>query len=100
MDAFKTIVSFRGTIYQKTQEPFIRLITLYTKDGVATDVAITAKPERMKKARLVGLCQERKITHLINGPKIANPQGFDIQKGSYELIYNLDKKQLMLFKID
>ena len=105
MDIFKFIVSNRGSIYHKTQEPFIKIITVYTKDGVVTDIGITAKPERMKKARCVGLCEERKIIHIADagkedGTKILNPDGYDIQKGSYELMYYLDKKELRIFKLD
>ena len=99
-DIWKYIISIRGTIYQRTQEPFIRMITVYTKDGIVTHVGVTAKPERMKKARCVGLCVERKIIPIENGPQIANPEGFDIQKGSYELLYYLDKKSLSIFKLD
>ena len=100
MDIFKFIVSNRGTIYKKTQEPFIRLITVYTCDVIATDIAITAKSERMKKARCVGLCKERMIKHIQNGPPIANPEGIDIQNGCYELIYYLDKKEIKVFKLN
>ena len=100
MDIFKYIVSKRGSIYKKTQEPYIRLITVYTKDGVVSDFGITAKFERMKKARLVGLCEERKIFHITDGEKIKNPEGYDIQKGSYELIYYTDKKEIKIFKLD
>lgn len=99
-DIWHFIVSKRGTIYRKTQEPFIRLITVYTKNGVATDFAVTAKRERLKKASQVGLCQERKIVHLTDGEKISNPQGFNIEKGSFELIYYLDKKEIRVFRID
>ena len=100
MNVFKFIVSNRGSVYKCTQEPYIKFITVYTSDGVATDIGITAKPERMKKARQVGLCQERKIVHITDGPKIANPDGFDISKGGFELMYYLDKKELLVFKID
>ena len=100
MDVFKFIISNRGTVYKKVQEPFIRIITVYTKDGIATDIAITAKHERMKKARQVGLTEERKIVHIEDGPKITNPVGFDIQKGSYELMYYCDKRELLVFKIN
>ena len=95
MNVFQFIISNRGTVYKKVQEPFIRIITVYTKDGIATDIAITAKHERMKKAR-----QERKIVHIEDGPKITNPVGFDIQKGSYELMYYCDKRELLVFKIN
>ena len=100
MDIFKFITSLRGKFYTMTQQPFIRLITVYVKDGKATDVGITAKGERMKKARLVGLCEERKIFKLDDETEILNPGNFDIQKGSYELIYYLDKKELKIFKFD
>ena len=99
-DIFKFIVSIRGTIYHKTQEPFIRIITVYTKDGIVQDVGITAKPERMRKARRVGLCDERKIVHIDDGTQIKNPEGFDIQKGCYQLMYYLDKKEILVFKTD
>ena len=100
MDVFQYIISIRGSVYKKTQEPFIRLITVYTKDGVVSDVGITAKRERMKKARLVGLCDERKIVHVEEGVKIKNPGLFDIQKGRYMLIYDLPRKNLEIFKTD
>ena len=100
MNVFKFIVSKRGTLYKKTQEPFIRIITVYTTNGIATDFGITAKPERMKKARQVGICDERKIIRLEDGPQIANPDGFDISKGSYQLMYYLDKKEIRVFKVD
>ena len=100
MNVFKFIVSNRGSVYKCTQEPYIKFITVYTSDGVATDIGITAKPERMKKARQVGLCDERKIFHLDAGTKIANPPGYDIQHGSYQLMYYLDRKEIHIFKID
>ena len=100
MDVFKFIVSKRGTLYKKTQEPFIRIITVYTTDGIATDIGITAKPERMKKARQVGICEERKIIHLDDETTIMNPDGFDLSKGSYQLMYYLDKKEIRVFKTD
>ena len=100
MEVFKYIISIRGTIYRKVQEPFIRLITIYTKDGVVTDVGITAKVERMKKARRVGICDERKIIHIENGTKLLNPKPYDIQKGCYNLIYYTEKKELKIFKIE
>ena len=99
-DIFKFIVSMRGTIYKQTQQPFIRIITVYTKDGIATDFGITAKSERMKKARCVGLCEERQVKHISNGPQIANPEGYDIQKGCYELMYYPDKREIRIFKTD
>lgn len=99
-DVFKFITSLRGKYYTMTQQPFIRLITVYTKDGKATDIGITAKPERMKKARLVGLCDERKIFKLNNEIEILNPGNIDISHGNYELIYYLDKKEIKAFKID
>ena len=98
MDIFQFIISIRGSIYRKVQEPFIRLITIYTKDGIVTDVGITAKVERMKKARRVGLSDERKIVHIENGTKILNPGPYDIQKGCYSLIYYSEKKELKIFK--
>ena len=100
MNVFKFIVSKRGTLHKKTQEPFIRIITIYTTNGIATDIGITAKPERMKKARQVGICEERKIIHLDNGPQIMNPDGFDLSKGSYQLMYYLDKNEIRIFKTD
>ena len=99
-DIFKFITSIRGTIYKKTQEPFIRIITVYTKDGIVQYVGITAKPERMKKARQVGICVERKIVPFDDGPQIKNPDGFDIQHGSYQLMYYLDKREIRVFKTD
>ena len=99
-DIFKFIVSLRGKYYTMTQQPFIRLITIYTKDGIATDIGITAKPERMKKARQVGICDERKTVHLEDKTKIANPEAYDIQHGCYQLMYYLDKKEIIIFKID
>lgn len=100
MDVFQYIVSIRGKIYQRTQEPFIRLITIYLKDGVVSDVGITAKRERMKKARLVGLCDERKIVHVEDEVKIKNPGLFDVQNGRFMLIYDLPRKNLEIFKTD
>ena len=100
MDVFKFIVSKRGSIYTKVQEPFIRIITVYTKDGIATDIGITAKPERMKKARQVGINDERKIVHLEDEIKIANPDDCDIQTGSFVLLYYLDKHELKVFSND
>ena len=100
MDIFKYIISIRGTIYRKVQEPFIRLITIYTKDGNVTDVGITAKVERMKKARKVGICDERKIVHVENGTNILNPGTYDIQKGRYYMIYDTEKKEIKIFKME
>ena len=101
MDVFKFIVSLRGKFYKKTQEPFIKLITVYTKDGIVTDVGITAKSERMKKARCVGLCEERKIIKFEDeGFKIMNPSNMDIQHGSFMLIYYFDQRELKVFKTD
>ena len=98
MDIFKYIISIRGSIYKTIQEPFIHYITVYTKDGFVVDVGITAKKERMKKARLVGLCDERKVIHITNGPKIINPGGMDIQNGEYMLMYDMAKKEIKVFK--
>ena len=54
----------------------------------------------MKKARCVGLCEERKIIKFEEeGFKIMNPKGYDIQKGCYELIYYPDKRELKIFHI-
>jgi len=83
-----------------TQQPFIRLITVYLKDGIVSDVGITAKPERMKKARLVGICTERKIVHVEPKFRIINEKGFDYQHGNYELIYYTNNHELKIFKID
>ena len=99
-DIFKFIISLRGKYYTMTQQPFIRIITVYTKDGIATDIGITAKPERMKKARQVGICEERKIIHLDDGPQIMNPDGYDLSKGCYQLMYYLDKRAIRIFKTD
>ena len=100
MNVFKFIVSKRGTVYKKTQEPFIRIITVYTTNGIATDFGITAKPERLTKARQVGICDERKIIHLDDGPQILNPDGYDLSKGCFQLMYYLDKKEIRIFKTD
>ena len=105
MDIFKYIISIRGSIYKRTQEPFIQYITIYTKDGIVVDVGITAKKERMKKARLVGLCDERKVVHITsrssaapNGPEISNPNNINIQNGEYMLMYDMAKKEIRVFK--
>ncbi len=100
MTIWKYIISIRGTIYTMTQQPFIRLITVYLKDGIVSDVGITAKPERMKKARLVGICTERKIVHVEPKFRIINEKGFDYQHGNYELIYYTNNHELKIFKID
>ena len=98
VEIFKFITSKRGTLYKKVQEPFIKSITVYIKNGYVTDIGITAKVERMKKARYVGLCEERKIVHVEDDVKIINPDGFDIQTGSFMLIYYLDKRELKIFR--
>ena len=98
-DIYKFIISLRGKYYQKTQQPFIRLITLYLKDGMVQDVGITAKPERMKKARLVGIDSERKIYHLDEPIKIEDDE-YDLSKGSFQLMYYLDKREIVGFKTD
>ena len=97
---WKYIIKIRGTIYQRTQEPFIRLITIYLKDGVVSDVGITAKRERMKKARLVGICQERKIVHVEPKFRIKNEGEYEFQNGRFMLIYDLPRKNLEIFKTD
>lgn len=98
VDVFRYIISIRGTIYKKSQEEFIRLITVYTKDGVVTDVGITAKRERLKKASRVGLGQERKIVHVDDGVKISVPGQFDISSGRYLLIYSTKDKDIQIFR--
>jgi len=100
MTIWKYIISIRGTIYKKTQEPFIRLITVYLKDGIVHDVGITAKPERMKKARCVGICDERKIVHVEPHTKILDEEGFDFQHGNLMIIYDCAKKEIRVFKTD
>ena len=103
MDVFKYIISIRSDkngIYRKIQEPFINTITLYTKNGCVQNVLISAKPERMKKAALVGICQERKVIPIINGPLLKNPSDdINIQNDEFMLIYNLQNKELKVFKI-
>ena len=98
MDIFKYIISIRGSIYKKTQEPFIQYITVYTRNGVVVDVGMTAKKERMKKARLVGLSDERKVVHITNGPEIANINKINISRGEYMLMYDMTKKEIRVFK--
>ena len=97
-DVFKFIFSKRGKYFTKQQEKFIKFLTVYTRDGKAVDFGVTAKPERMKKARRLGLC-ERNLWHMDEPTPIANPFRFDIQRGSFMLTYRPDTRAFDVFKL-
>ena len=96
MDIFK----FIDCLCTRKQLPYVRLITVYLKDGAVTNVCLCRYTDKniAKKAAKVGLNEDRLMTLYGAGIKIANFNGYDIQKGDYYLNYNVLKKDLTIYR--
>lgn len=94
------IFNFIDSVCTRKQLPYVRLITVYLKDGAVTNVCLCRHTDKniIKKAAKVGLNEDRLMNSLGAGIKIANINGCDIQKGDYYLNYNVAKKDLTIFK--
>jgi len=97
MNIFKFIDSCVST----KQLPYVRLITVYLKDGLVTDVCICRYNDKniVKKAKKVGLIEDKMMIHHGVGVKITN-DGIrcDVSRGEYYLNYNCEKKDLVVYK--
>ena len=80
---------------------YIRLITIYTNDGIASYICLTRYNDKKisKKASKLGLKEEKNMIEINPGVKLANPKPYDIQKGAYYLNYDTRNKDLNIFKL-
>ena len=97
MDVFK----FIDSCISRNKLPYVRLITVYIKDGAVTNCCICRYNDKkiIKKAAKLGLIEDRMMTDYGKGIKIANFNGHDIQHGSYYFNYNTCLKNLTIFRI-
>ena len=81
--------------------PFIRLLTIYTNNGVVTSYCLVRYNDKkiVKKAAKLGLTEDRLIKTDGAGIKLGNQKPYDIQKGSYYLNYNTRTKELNIFRM-
>lgn len=96
MDVFK----FIDSCCSLKQLPYVRLITLYLKNGKITNVCLCRFNDKkiIKKAKKVGLIEDRMLTDYGKGISIKNFNKVNLQNGSYYLNYNTIKKDLTVFK--
>ena len=94
------IFDFIDKIVSRKQLPYVRLITIYLKDGTVTGVCLCRYMDKKiaKKAAKVGLNEDRLMTMLGVGVKISNFNQYDIQKGNYYLNYNPSTKEIIIYK--
>ena len=80
--------------------PFIRLVTIYVTDGVASLVCLVRYDGKKiaKKAKKIGLIDEKTIKELDPGVKVANVDPYDLQHGSFYLNYNTRTREMNVYK--
>ena len=85
----------------RNQIPYIRQLTIYTKDGVITTVCLTRYNDKKiaKKAAKVGLNYDKLLKEDGLGTKLKNPKPYDIQKGEYYLNYYFGSKKLVVYNL-
>ena len=96
MDVF----DFIDSCVSRKQLPYVRLITVYLHNGTVTNVCLCRYMDKhiAKKAKRVGLNQDRLMTLLGQGVKIENFNGYDLQRGDYYLNYNTSSKEITIYK--
>ena len=96
MDVFE----FIDKVVLAKQLPYIRLITLFITDGMLSNVCLVMYNDKklLKKARKVGLTEEKKIIEIKPEVKITNPKPYNIEKGSFYLNYNPRTKELNIYR--
>ena len=94
------IFQFIDSAVSRKMLPYVRLITVYTHDGAVTGVCLCRynEPKIVKKAKKIGLNQDRLMTLFGKGITIKNISGHNIQQGDYYLNYNTQTKDLTIFK--
>ena len=96
MDVFE----FIDKLIPSKQIPYIRLLTIYTKDGAITTVCLTRYNDKKiaKKAAKVGLNYDKLLNEDYLGTKLKNPEPYDIQDGDYYMNYYFGTKELIVYK--
>ena len=81
--------------------PYLRLITIYTKDGAVRSVCLTRFNDKKiaKKAKKVGLDYDKMVKEDGLGTKLKNPEPYDIQQGEYYLNYYFGTKELVVYRM-
>ena len=94
------VFEFIDSCVTRKQLPYVRLITVYLHDGAVTNVCICRYMDKhiAKKAAKVGLNEDRLMTSLGTGVKIANYDRYNLQRGDYYLNYNTNSKELTIYK--
>ena len=96
MDVWKLIDS----VVTRKQLPYVRLITIYLHNAVVTGICIARYTDKniIKKAKKVGLNEDRMMTILGKGLIIKNFNAYDLQKGDYYLNYDTASKEITIYK--
>ena len=81
--------------------PYLRLMTIYTNDGVVSGVCLVRFNDKKisRKASKLGLTEERIMKNDGAGTKLENPKPYNIQNGNYYLYYRFDNHDLSIFKL-
>ena len=96
MDVFE----FIDKHVSRKQIPYIRMITIYTKDGAVNNVCLTRYNDKKiaKKAAKVGLDYDKLLKEDGLGTKLKNPKPYDIQDGNYYMNYYFGTHELIVYK--
>jgi len=80
--------------------PFVRLMTIYTTDGVVSNICLVRYNDKKiaKKAAKMGLNADRVVLNDGAGTKLKNPKPYDISRGEYYLNYSFGERSLTIFK--
>ena len=81
--------------------PYIRLVSVYIKDGNATGICLNRYTDKniVKKAKKVGLNQDRMMKNLDKPVKLQNINDIKIEKGEYYLNYDTSTKELTIYRM-
>jgi len=81
--------------------PYIRLITIYTKDGFANSICLVRYNDKniSKKAVKVGLKDEKNMIEIKPKIQLKNIKPYDVSKGSFYLNYDTRKKDINIFRM-
>ena len=91
---------FIDSVVTRKQLPYVRLITIYLHNSAVTNVCLCRYTDKniAKKAKKVGLNEDRMMTLFGKGLIIKNFNEYDLQNGDYYLNYNTSTREITIYK--